>query len=371
MLYALLHEYLRRADFFGPDFLAGFDKILLRAAVAAITAFVLTLLFGPKVIRYLIKHGMMEKVDKNPDVLRQHNTSKANVPTMGGLLIVGSIVMASALWGRFDRYYLVMAILSTLVLGLVGFIDDWIKLTERNRRGMTFAAKILPQAVLGIILGMFLMRHSALTGCEGVGGLVIPFFANTAIYLGVMYVFMVACVITATSNAVNLTDGLDGLAAGCMLTVALAFTGFAYLVGRVDYSAYLSVLHVPGSGELTVFCASIVGAVLGFLWFNCHPARVFMGDTGALPLGGAIGYVAVVLKHELVLFIVGGVFVIEALSVVIQVAYYKRTKRRVFLVAPIHYHFIFKGWTETQVTVRFWLLSAVFALISLATLKIH
>ena len=234
-------------------------------------------------------------------------------------------------------------------------------------RGSRTAGQRIKEAVSEI---RAVARKDPMTGAEGAGGLVIPFVANTIIPLGILYVFMVSGVITATSNAVNLTDGLDGLAAGCMLTVALAFTGFAYLVGRVDYAAYLNVIHVPGGGELTVFCAAVVGAVLGFLWFNCHPARVFMGDTGALPLGGAIGYVAVVLKHELVLFIVGGVFVIEALSVLIQVAYYKRTKKRVFLCAPIHHHFIFKGWTETQVTVRFWLLSAVFALISLATLKI-
>ena len=331
----------------------------------------LTLLFGPKVIRYLGRSGIREKIEKNPEVLHKHNTGKANVPTMGGVLIVGAIVVSSVIWGKvFENYYLAMAVLGTLMLAAVGFLDDWIKLKERHSKGLTVMAKILPQVVLGFVLGLFLRRYTGMIGAEGAGGLVIPFVANTIIPLGILYVFMVSGVITATSNAVNLTDGLDGLAAGCMLTVALAFTGFAYLVGRVDYAAYLNVIHVPGGGELTVFCAAVVGAVLGFLWFNCHPARVFMGDTGALPLGGAIGYVAVVLKHELVLFIVGGVFVIEALSVLIQVAYYKRTKKRVFLCAPIHHHFIFKGWTETQVTVRFWLLSAVFALISLATLKI-
>jgi len=371
MLYALLYELFRGKTVLGLDLFDRFGKLMVRSTGAAATAFILCLLLGPKVIRFLKNHGIQEKVDKNPDVLKGHNSSKANVPTMGGILLVGAIVISTALWGRLDYYYVLMALLTTLVLGLVGFIDDWIKLTERNKKGMTIVAKILPQLLLGLLLGIFLLRHSALHGYEKTGHLIIPFFAAGSIYLGVLYILLVAGVITASSNAVNLTDGLDGLAAGCTLTVALAFTAFAYLVGRTDYSAYLGVTHVPGSGELAVFCASIVGAVLGFLWFNCHPANVFMGDTGALTLGGAIGYVAVVLKHEIVLFIAGGVFVLEALSVVIQVAYYKRTRKRVFLCAPIHHHFIFKGWTETQVTVRMWLLSAIFALASLATLKIH
>ena len=371
MLYALLYEYFRDVSLFGLNLYDKFGKLLVRSAGAAVTAFALSVLFGPVLIRFLKRRGVREKVEKNPDVLKQHNSSKANVPTMGGILIVGAIVLSTAFWGRLDYYYVLMALLTTLILGLVGFIDDWIKLTERNRKGMTLVAKILPQATLGLLLGIFLLRHSSLHGYEKTGCLIIPFITNASICLGVLYIFLVAGVITASSNAVNLTDGLDGLAAGCTLTVALAFTAFAYLVGRTDYSAYLGVTHVPGSSELTVFCAAIVGAALGFLWFNCHPAHVFMGDTGALPLGGAIGYVAVVLKHELVLLVAGGVFVLEALSVIIQVAYFKRTRKRVFLCAPIHHHFIFKGWTETQVTVRLWLLSAIFALVSLAALKIH
>jgi phospho-N-acetylmuramoyl-pentapeptide-transferase len=204
-----------------------------------------------------------------------------------------------------------------------------------------------------------------------VGYLVFPLIKNAGIYLGIFYILFVALVLTGSSNAVNLTDGLDGLASGCMVIVGLAFVVFCYVVGRPDYAYYLNITYVPGSCELTVFSAAVVGAALGFLWHNCYPARVFMGDVGSLPLGGALGYIAIVLKHELVLVIAGGVFVMEALSVALQVGYFKLTRERIFLCAPLHHHYQKKGWSETQVTVRFWLLAAIFALLSLATLKVR
>jgi len=371
MLYAILFEHLGDARIFGLNPFRLFGYVSFRAIGCAITSFLLCLVLGPWVIRLLERLGVREKVDKNPDVLREYNRDKKNVPTMGGLLIVAAVILSTLIWGRLDHYYVVMGIFVVLFLGLLGLMDDWIKLKDGESRGLKMRAKFVPQLALGVVLGALLLNHAAQNGYEKAGYLMFPFLKDAGLYLGLFYIFMVAIVVTGTSNAVNLTDGMDGLATGCMVIVGLAFVVFCYVIGRPDYAGYLRITYVPGGCELTVFCAALVGAALGFLWHNCFPARVFMGDVGALALGGAIGYVAVVLKHELVLLVAGGVFVMEALSVLLQIGYYKRTGRRIFLVAPLHYHYHKKGWSETQVTVRFWLLSAIFVLLSLATLKVR
>jgi phospho-N-acetylmuramoyl-pentapeptide-transferase len=372
MLYAILYEILGNRTILGLNPFHVFGYVSFRTAGSAVTAFLICLLLGPRVIKFLEGRGVRENVDKNPEVLKEYNTGKKNVPTMGGVLIVASIIISTLLWGRLTQYYVVLGIFVTLFLGILGLMDDLIKLKEPESKGLKMTAKFLPQVLLGIVLGVVILNYgSHQPNATNVGYLMLPFLKGTGVYLGIFYIIFVALVLTGSSNAVNLTDGLDGLASGCMVIVGLAFVVFCYVVGRSDYAAYLNITYVPGSCEMTIFCAAIVGAALGFLWHNCYPARVFMGDVGSLPLGGALGYIAVVLKHELALVIAGGVFVIEALSVALQVGYYKRTRKRIFLCAPLHHHYQKKGWSETQVTVRFWLLSAIFALLSLATLKVR
>jgi len=371
MLYAILYEILGDTSIFGFNPFQVFRSISFRGAGSAITAFLICLLLGPKVISILAGRGVRENVDKNPEVLREYNSGKKNVPTMGGVLIVASIILSTLIWGRLDQYYVVMGVLVTLFLGLLGLLDDWVKLREPESKGLKMRAKFLPQVVLGLVLGLILLNHAASNNYEKAGYLIFPFFRDAGIYLGIFYIIFVAFVLTGSSNAVNLTDGLDGLASGCMVIVGLAFVVFCYVAGNSNFAEYLSLTYVPGAAELTVFCGALVGAALGFLWHNCFPARVFMGDVGSLAMGGALGYIAVVIKHELVLVIAGGVFVAEALSVALQIGYYKRTGKRIFLIAPLHYHYRKKGWSETQVTVRFWLLSAILALLSLAALKVR
>ncbi|RKY25724.1 MAG: phospho-N-acetylmuramoyl-pentapeptide-transferase [Planctomycetota bacterium] len=371
MLYVILYEQLGNARIFGLNPFRLFGYVSFRTVGGAVTAFVVCLLLGPWVIRLLARWGIHEQVEKNPDVLKDFNNRKKNVPTMGGMLMVASVIVSTLIWGRLDHYYVVMGIFVVLFLGLVGLADDWIKLKRPESNGLKMKVKFGLQLLLGVVLGLLLLSYASQNGYEKTGFLMFPFLKNAGIYLGIFYILLVMVVVAGSSNAVNLTDGMDGLATGCMIIVGLGFVVFCYVVGRPDYSAYLNITYVPGSCELTVFCAALVGAALGFLWHNCHPAQVFMGDVGALALGGAVGYVAVVLKHELVLFIAGGVFVMEALSVLLQVGYFKRTGKRIFLIAPLHYHYQKKGWSETQVTVRFWLLSAIFVLLSLATLKIR
>lgn len=371
MLYVILYEKLLNTRIFGLNPFRMFGYVSVRTVGSAITAFLICLFLGPRLIRFLRERGVRENVEKNHEVLREYNIAKKDVPTMGGLLIVAAIILSTLLWGRLDYYYVVMGVIVVLFMGILGLADDWIKLKDPEKGGLKAKAKFVPQLVLGVVLGALLLNHSAQSGYEKTGFLMLPFFKDAGIYLGIFYIVMVTLVITGASNAVNLTDGMDGLATGCTATVGLAFVVFCYVIGRQDYSEYLNLTYVPGSCELTVFSAAVVGAALGFLWHNCHPARIFMGDVGSLAFGGAIGYVAVVLKHELVLLVAGGVFVMEAMSVVLQVAYYKRTRKRIFLCAPLHHHYHKKGWSETQVTVRFWLLSAIFVLLSLATLKVR
>jgi len=356
--------YPLRELFFGFNI---FRYITFRAAMAAVTAFTLSILLGPFLLRKLSELKVGENIRKEecPGLYPLHK-GKEGTPTMGGILILLSIIGATLLWGDITNRYILLAIFTTVWLGMIGFADDYIKLTKKRSLGLRPRVKFLWQLLLGLIIGIT-VTYDPVIG----GRLDIPFLKDLVVNLGPFYSIFVMLVIVGSSNAVNLTDGLDGLAIGCITIVAVAYSGMSYLTGNIRFSDYLNIIYVPGVGELTIFCASIVGAGLGFLWYNTYPASVFMGDTGALALGGAIGVVAVLIKKELVLLLVGGIFVVEALSVILQVGSYKITKKRIFLIAPVHHHFQLKGWAEPKVTVRFWIIGAVLALLSLATLKIR
>ncbi len=346
-----------------------FRYITFRAAGAMVTALFISLILGPFLIRCLKKFAFEEKIRKG-DVfpLYELHKGKEGTPTMGGLLILIAIVVSSFLWANFDTRSIGLVLFSTVSLGIIGFIDDYLKVKKMSA-GLSAAAKFIGQFVIGLLIGIYLFKFPLIT--QYASKLNIPFFKDLWFQLGVFYVLFVALVIVSTSNAVNLTDGLDGLAIGCIIIAALAFTGIAYVCGNFRFADYLNIAYVPGAGELAVFCASLIGAGLGFLWYNCHPAQVFMGDTGSLALGGALGTVAVIIKQELVLIIVGGIFILEAFSVILQVIYFRFTKKRLFLIAPLHHHFEAQGWPESKIIIRLWILAAIFALLSLSTLKIR
>ena len=303
---------------------------------------------------------------KHVPALYPLHAGKEGTPTMGGVLILAAIIISTLLWADVFNRYILLALASILWLGIVGFIDDRIKLSSKSSRGLRAFTKLTGQAIFGLFVGIYLLY-----GLRVEGILEIPFFKNLLVNLGYFYIFYVALVIVASSNAVNITDGLDGLAIGCVVMAALAYSIMSYVTGHIDFSDYLKIFYIPGSGELAIFCAAIAGAGLGFLWFNCYPASIFMGDTGALALGGAIGTVAILIKKELLLVLVGGVFVIEALSVILQVASFKTRGKRIFKMAPLHHHFQLKGWPESKVIVRFWIIAGIFAILSLATLKLR
>jgi len=342
-----------------------FSYLTVRAILGVLTALAISLLIGPHMIRKLTVKQIGQTVrDDGP----QTHLAKAGTPTMGGALILIAVAVATLLWANLDNRYVWVALLTTLGFGLVGFVDDYRKLVFKDPKGLVSRWKYFWQSVVGIIAALYLY-YSAQSPVETT--LIIPFFKNVAINLGAFYILFTYFVIVGTSNAVNLTDGLDGLAILPTVLVAGALGIFAYTAGNVNFANYLAVPYVPGSGELIVFCGALAGAGLGFLWFNTYPAQVFMGDVGALGLGAALGTVAVIVRQELVLFIMGGVFVMETVSVILQVASYKLTGRRIFNMAPLHHHYELKGWPEPRVIVRFWIISVVLVLIGLATLKIR
>lgn len=361
MLYHILYPL--------SDFWFGFNVfkyVTFRAVFAAVSAFLLCVIFGPALIRLLASHKVGEKTSrKHASTLEQFHGNKAGTPTMGGILIVASILISTLLWARLDNSYVWLALGATLWLGIIGFIDDYVKLVREDVRGLKAANKFIGQIAVGLIVAVFLYFSA-----PGTTMLHFPFFKELVINMGIFYIPFVIIVIVGSSNAVNLTDGLDGLAVGCLSMIAAAYSIMSYVTGHFKLSAYLGVPFIPPAAEITVFCAAIVGAGLGFLWFNSHPATVFMGDTGALALGGAIGAVAVLTKKEILLALVGGVFVVEALSVILQVASFKLRKKRIFLMAPLHHHFQLKGWPESKITIRFWIVSAVLSLLTLVTLKL-
>jgi phospho-N-acetylmuramoyl-pentapeptide-transferase len=361
MLYELL---LGLQEVFSP--FNVFRYITFRTALSAVTALALTLIFAPSLIRWLQAKQVGQRI--RAEGPPEHG-AKAGTPTIGGLLIVGAVTISTLLWMDLRSPLVWVALGSTLSFATLGFIDDYLHVIHPRRRGLSVRSKFAGELGIGLAVGGVLLALSG-TG-EFSTQLAFPFFKELSPYLSWGYVPFAALVLVAASNAVNLTDGLDGLATGSMLIAAGAYTVFAYLAGHAVIAEYLNILYVPDAAEVTVFVGAIAGACLGFLWFNCHPAEVFMGDTGSLALGGAVGTVALLIKQELNLFFVGGLFVIEALSVIIQVGSYRFTGKRVFHMAPLHHHFEMSGWPESKVVVRFWILATLFALLSLATLKLR
>jgi phospho-N-acetylmuramoyl-pentapeptide-transferase len=350
----------------GMGALNVFRYITFRAAYAAITALIVCFVLGPPMIEWLrhIKVGQRIRAE-GP----QAHLAKAGTPTMGGLLIVLAIVVPCLLWGNFRSRSLWLALAATVWLGGLGFLDDYLRVVKNYPKGLLGRYKLAGQVVLGLTLGAVLLVWPE----PGLPASVthVPFFKFRFLEFGLLYIPFIVLVITASSNAVNLTDGLDGLASGLVAIAALTFAGFCYLGGHVRFSEYLNISFLAYSGELTVFCASVLGASLGFLWYNCHPADVFMGDTGSLALGGALGTVAVLIKREFWLVLVGGVFVAETLSVMIQVVGFKLWGRRLFRMSPLHHHFELLGWAESRVVLRFYIAGALLALLSLSTLKLQ
>lgn len=343
-----------------------FRYITFRTGGALFSSFFIGLIAGPYFISWL-KSKQMNGQPIRADGPSSH-FSKKGTPTMGGLLILISITVSTLLWANLLNPYVWVLLFVLLGFGLTGFLDDYLKLTENNSKGISGWQKIGLQAAISIVACVWMI--SLENGSMGTT-LTIPFFKSIFLDLSYFYIPFVLVVLVGTSNAVNLTDGLDGLVSIPVIMTTFVFMVIAYLVGRIDYAAYLHVYYVVGAGEMVVFCGALIGAVLSFLWFNTHPAQVFMGDTGSLALGGVLGALAVATKHELLLLVAGGIFVIEALSDIIQVASFKIRKKRVFLMAPIHHHFEKKGWSETTVVMRFWIVSILMALMALATLKIR
>ena len=361
MLYWLL--YPLRDVFIGFNV---FRYITFRTGLAIATAFFLSLVAGPWVLERLRRLQIRQAIrEEGPS----HHQVKAGTPTMGGVLIVGSVAVASISWADLANPYVWVVLTVTLAFGAIGFLDDWIKVRRGRNLGLTTRQKLVLQTVVGLAAGLVTrwLAHPA----PHAGAMAVPFLKDVLVPLGVLYLPFVVLVLLGASNAVNLTDGLDGLAIGATAIAAATYTVFVYVAGHVRIADYLRVVPVSGSGEVAIFTGAVVGAALGFLWFNCHPAEVFMGDVGSLALGGGIGIVAVVAKQELLLVLVGGLFVLEAASVLIQVGSFKLRGKRVFRMAPLHHHFELLGWNENQVVVRFWILCVVFSLAGLATLKLR
>ena len=342
-----------------------FDYLTLRAILAVLTALMTSFLIGPRMIRYLTKVRIGQNVRADGP---QSHLAKAGTPTMGGAMILIAIIIATLLWSDLSNHYVWVVLLVTVGFGLIGGIDDYRKLMRKNSKGLPARWKFFWQSVIGLTAAFF-FYYSASTPIET--QLVIPFFKNALIDLGPFYILLTYFVIVGSSNAVNLTDGLDGLAILPTVLVAGALGIFAYTTGTPAFAHYLAIPYVPGASEVAIFCSALVGAGLGFLWFNTYPAQVFMGDIGALSIGAALGVVAVVVRQELILLLMGGVFVMETISVILQVASFKLTGRRIFRMAPLHHHFELKGWPEPRVIVRFWIITVILVLCGLATLKLR
>ena len=349
-----------------------FSYITFRAICAGITAFLISVIFGNFVIRKLIslKFGQPIRTAAEVHKLHELHGSKKGTPTMGGILLIGSIVISTLLWAKPENPFVWLVLFSAVFLGGIGFYDDWLKVTKKSSDGISSRLKFGLQCLLAGIFTLFFLTNPKLSATAQ--QLFIPFLKEPLLLgMGVLTFIFYLLVIVGTSNAVNLTDGLDGLATGCTATVAATYAVLVYVAGNIKTATYLQVPFVPYAGELAVLCVALLGACLGFLWWNAHPARVFMGDTGSLAIGGMLGAVAICCKQELLLVIVGGVFVMEAMSVILQVASFKTTGRRIFKMSPIHHHFELSGWKENTVIVRFWILSVLFALLGLATLKLR
>ena len=349
-----------------------FNYITLRAVLATMTALAISFVIGPKLIRKLTEYKVGQSVrDDGP----QTHLIKAGTPTMGGALILVAIAISTLLWADLSNRYVWVVLFTPLGFGIIGFVADWRKLVYRNPKGLSAKAKYFWQSAIGFGVAIYLVQTASIPAETT---LYVPFFKHLVFPMSAVgFVVLTYLVLVGSSNAVNLTDGLDGLAIMPTLMISAALAIFAYVTGHLFFSKYLGIPYVPGAGELMVFCAAMSGAGLGFLWFNAYPAEVFMGDVGALALGAALGAVAVIVRQEIILFVMGGVFVVETLSVAIQVTYFRYTKkkygegRRIFLMAPLHHHYEQKGWKETQVVVRFWIITMMLVLVGLASLKIR
>ena len=359
MLYHLLYPLHTTISAFNV-----FRYITFRAIYASLTAFLICFVFGPWFIRKLSEMQIGQYIrDDGPE----SHFKKAGTPTMGGTLIVSSIVIATLLWTNLTNFYVWVLLLITVSYGLIGFVDDFLMQIKKRSKGLGARGKFMLQIGFAVLAGILVCSRPDFDT-----QVTIPFFKNISPDLGWGYVIFATVVIVGTSNAVNLTDGLDGLAIGPVIIAAVTYMIFAYVAGHVKFANYLQINYVAASGEATIFCGALAGAGLGFLWFNAYPAQVFMGDVGSLPLGGALGTLAVITKQEILLVIVGGLFVIEALSVIFQVGFYKMTKgRRIFRMAPLHHHFELKGWAEPKVIVRFWIIAVALALVAMSTLKLR
>jgi len=341
-----------------------FQYLSFRGAYAALTTLLVCYIFGPRIIEALrrLKVGQAVREDGPASHL-----AKTGTPTMGGIFVILSIVIAMLFWMDFRNEKVWLTLGALVAFGLVGFFDDYLKVTRHNSDGLSARAKLAFQFMIALAVMLILY----FTGDREITYLYLPFYKNTILDMGVLWIPFGVLLIMAESNAVNFSDGLDGLLAGLLILVFIALAILTYLSGRSDYSSYLGIPYIPGAGELTVFCLAATGACIGFLWFNAHPAEVFMGDTGSLSLGGVVAVISLIIKKEALILIIGGVFVLEILSVIIQVISYKLRKKRVFKMAPLHHHFELSGWAETKVVIRFWILGGLFAIIALSTLKIQ
>ncbi|MBF0401261.1 MAG: phospho-N-acetylmuramoyl-pentapeptide-transferase [Magnetococcales bacterium] len=344
-----------------------FKYITFRSIGATLTALLLSFLVGPWLIRSLQKLQTSGQPIRS-DGPQRHILEKTGTPTMGGTLILLAMVIPTLLWANLTNPFIILVLCTTLSFGAIGFWDDYRKLTRKNTKGISARTRFLLQSGIALAAAYTLQNVDPV---GSYGGLAIPFFKNLSLDLGILFFPFAILVIVGTSNAVNLTDGLDGLAIGPTMLTAATFLIIAYVTGHSHFANYLGIPYVPGAGELAIFCGAMVGAALGFLWFNTYPAQVFMGDVGSLALGAALGTIGMITRHEIVLAIVGGIFVVETLSVIVQVASFKLIGKRVFRMAPIHHHFELKGWAEPKIIVRFWIISIILALIGISTLKIR
>lgn len=374
MLYYLL-DYINRV--YDPPGFGVFRFITFRSAAAAVTALLIAFWLGPKIIRVLRAKQIQEPAKLEAP---EHHHQKAGTPTMGGLIVLTSVLVPTLLWGDLKNMYVILILLVTAGLGAVGFLDDYLKVVKRKPRGLIARYKLIGQIVIGLLVGgaIYFVPEWFDPNLPGIkSATTVPFFKHLEFEFGLLYIPMVVFVITATSNAVNLTDGLDGLAIGLMGIVTLTLAVITYISGHAEFSQYVTIPFLPGNAELVIYCAALVGASLGFLWFNTYPAQVFLGDTGSLALGGAIGAICVMIKKELLLPILGGVFLAEAASVIIQRVYFKYTKkkygkgRRVFKMTPVHHHFEMCGWPEPKIVTRFYIAAVLLMILSLATFKVR
>lgn len=362
MLYNLLLPYMSDITF-----LNIFRYISFRSGGAVFTALLISFVFGPAIIRWL-KRKQSEGQPIREDGPQGHLLTKKGTPTMGGVMMLLAVGVSTLLWADLKNQYVWIILFVTAGFGLLGFADDYLKVTKKNTKGVSGKAKLAVQIAVSVIAVLWIQNLSP-AGYES--HLAFPFFKSLLVDLGLFYIPFAVVVMVGASNAVNLTDGLDGLAIVPIMIAAACFGMISYLVGHLNFANYLQIHAIAGAGEIAVFCSALIGAGLGFLWFNAPPARVFMGDTGSLAFGGSLGVISVITKHEIVLSIVGGLFVMEAVSVIIQVYYYKFTGKRFFGMAPIHHHFEKKGWSEPTIVIRFWIIAVIFALLGLATLKLR